>query len=810
MNLSRCSPRKNPQDPKKASWIHKMAGSGRIAGVVQLELGLLYKVFEVEFFGGTDAVGENPNQTIEDASEIKEAMGRILSADAGLVETYQATQDRFARDVLRVVVSALPALVEAHRKSVQTVAFVFGEAFPTEPFLHVFNSLVLLFELDHVQPTDPAAPELLGILASASTETTDSITVGELLLAQIAESFDYVLREVVLGGGEAAFSGTAGRLTCQAMWRVLCQCLNCSALSGSMFLELCGHEPRFPVAVARLLLNMEPCIARSVAELWVAKENLKGADAVAKKRQTRVAEETGALHDLYEFKRRLSMAFVEEELLDKMLRVSEVLFHEAYAESDDEEANLMGYQSFGEVMSSPTPNAKAQANANTYQSEKLRLRSEEFRVVFSCLCRCAREMCDMLTDPRYVLWATAKHKTFFKRLKRHLRLYGKHVVDFVHEKLFFSGKVVSPWDKLFPEMLDALLALKLLDPRIVMEGSLLPEDLLVQDRGPLHSNTPRYWSFHHFAGEVQPAAHARLVLLTIPLEDDTGANATEEQQAMHQQYLYETFFAPVANCSANPHAFWRVVIPWLSRFYVYRKKQDVAEYWSEQHAATAQFDEFLFDAADSDQHAGGAPAAARAEQLAGDAYDVHTRQTDDEPVSSPQRMVHSSEDFPPPGLEFYETQQRYRDDPALLLEASTAVVAIDEQTHVGAVLSSIANDTAGAGKSDVSAPDENKQPNLLQNVGNSSLSMMDPDAIPPHWRCHIDGRIMTNPVRFLSPSTGELFFYELATLQAWAAASGDVCPITGEAFTGDSLQRDGALEEEIRAGLAGHSVQNPG
>ncbi|CAD7925402.1 unnamed protein product [Amoebophrya sp. A25] len=53
----------------------------------------------------------------------------------------------------------------------------------------------------------------------------------------------------------------------------------------------------------------------------------------------------------------------------------------------------------------------------------------------------------------------------------------------------------------------------------------------------------------------------------------------------------------------------------------------------------------------------------------------------------------------------------------------------------------------------------------------------------------IDGKLMTQPVRFVAPSTGQVYYYELAPLQAWAAVR--------EAFTPDSVQRDGELDSQL-------------
>ncbi|CAD7925400.1 unnamed protein product, partial [Amoebophrya sp. A25] len=372
----------------------------------------------------------------------------------------------------------LPLLVNAHRDGQSGIDFVFDDegSFPTLPFLHVFNAFVLVFGLEGaVSPTESAL-EALHFLSSSPTNflrvgvsqelaASPTATVGEFLLECVSASFDYVLKEVCLFSPHS----NVNRLVCQAMWRTLCICLDTAAINGEIFLELCNNDCRFPVAIARMVVRLEPCIARPLSELWIAKYNLRAADAVALKAKTRAADETGALHDLFEFKRRLAMAFVDEEMLDKMLRCAETLFEEAFVgESDDElvggGANSLGFMNLEELGSGAAA-SKAMLTAR---------RTEEFRVLLSCLCRCISEMGGILTDPRYVVWATSKHRKFFERLKRHLILQGGSIADFAHEKLYCSEKI-SAWDSVFTETLDALLALKLLHPETVMTGSLIQE-----------------------------------------------------------------------------------------------------------------------------------------------------------------------------------------------------------------------------------------------------------------------------------------------------------------------------------------------
>ncbi|CAD7955633.1 unnamed protein product [Amoebophrya sp. A120] len=71
-----------------------------------------------------------------------------------------------------------------------------------------------------------------------------------------------------------------------------------------------------------------------------------------------------------------------------------------------------------------------------------------------------------------------------------------------------------------------------------------------------------------------------------------------------------------------------------------------------------------------------------------------------------------------------------------------------------------------------------------------------PTRIPEEYRCGIDGTLMQTPVRFMC-SGGYFVNYELLNLQQWSAIKGDVCPVTGETFTADSLQIDESLKSEI-------------
>ncbi|CAD7923216.1 unnamed protein product [Amoebophrya sp. A25] len=78
-----------------------------------------------------------------------------------------------------------------------------------------------------------------------------------------------------------------------------------------------------------------------------------------------------------------------------------------------------------------------------------------------------------------------------------------------------------------------------------------------------------------------------------------------------------------------------------------------------------------------------------------------------------------------------------------------------------------------------------------------------PAVIPDEYRCAIDGSLMETPVCFTSATlsaTGvSIIRYELRNLQQWSQSHGDVCPVTGEAFSPETLQIDAALQGEIAA-----------
>lgn len=803
---------------------------------------------------------------------LQERFQRILALDPQVIETGHpnapinvAVARLFGCDVLAVGVAVLPLLVDGHRAGQESLSVLFDEddddAMPGSvlPFLHVFNAMLLTLQLPGgIAATEAfsreTTPELLGVLSSSSalplssgsggtgaaapavvdkdtadTGGEDPATVGETILEHVAEPFDYALKEVALGSsGGSSSSIVSNRLTCQAMWRVLCVCLHTNALPGSVFLELCNNDVRFPIAVAQLVLRMEPGIAKSIADLWIAKENLAAADAVAKKRQTRAADETGALHDVYEFKRRLSLAFVDEELLDKMLRVSEALFSEAYEEDlYEDEGDLMGMMTYEQTLG-------CGAAARAAKKAGPKLRSEEFRVVFGSLCRCITEMCAIVTDPRYAIWASARHRTFFGRLKRHLQLYGKSVADFVHVKVFFSGKL-SAWDAVFAETVDALLALKLLDPGIVMESALLPEDLFLESRSVLFSPTPRAWPVEvdRFALNVRfrpggdemtfipPSPqdlvlYAKLVLLSASVASDDlhvsdpdleqGLALAQQEQELHQQQLFEGVLQPAAAVVVFDDAgnnlleagqqeavlvpFWRAAVAWLGQFFAYRKKESAAAYWSGLQLGGVP--------------CGHAPGGAAEQHL------LNIALVDERPIEA----VHA-----PPGLSsgdnslaFYEQQQRYRAAPEQFVaeQGSPAAARPNRRAkppeHVGSLLAAEQDGLDHVNQQQGTAETNG---NGLKTKNNYALRAADADAVPEHWRCHIDGKLMAVPVRFVSPTDGSVHYYELATLQAWSAVHGDVCPITGEAFNANSLQRDTALEEEIRAATGVSSTSAP-
>merc|ERR1711861_48772 len=75
----------------------------------------------------------------------------------------------------------------------------------------------------------------------------------------------------------------------------------------------------------------------------------------------------------------------------------------------------------------------------------------------------------------------------------------------------------------------------------------------------------------------------------------------------------------------------------------------------------------------------------------------------------------------------------------------------------------------------------------------ASRSLID---APKEYRCEIDGKVMTHPLR--SPY-GNVF--EKKTLEKWVSSCGSVCPITGNNLRLEDCQVDQELKKKIIAFL---------
>ena len=105
--------------------------------------------------------------------------------------------------------------------------------------------------------------------------------------------------------------------------------------------------------------------------------------------------------------------------------------------------------------------------------------------------------------------------------------------------------------------------------------------------------------------------------------------------------------------------------------------------------------------------------------------------------------------------------------------------------------------TNAANQPNILGADHAPSPIKASNLAATHMSAAGFDDFPEHFRCGIDGKLMQNPVSFTSPTTGMVYRYELATLQAWAGTQGDVCPVSGEAFQPDSVVMDVGLRTEM-------------
>lgn len=75
----------------------------------------------------------------------------------------------------------------------------------------------------------------------------------------------------------------------------------------------------------------------------------------------------------------------------------------------------------------------------------------------------------------------------------------------------------------------------------------------------------------------------------------------------------------------------------------------------------------------------------------------------------------------------------------------------------------------------------------------ASRSLID---APPNYRCEIDGKVMTNPIR--TPYGNK---FEKKTLEKWIDSCGSVCPITSQPLRFDDCHYDKELKHEIVAWL---------
>lgn len=176
--------------------------------------------------------------------------------------------------------------------------------------LQIYGPVFTIFAIILTSCVDPRTPA--GVLFPEGAGTRASL--AEHLLTAIAEPYDFLLKEAAFTyddsddedsptlSPQAAVPGGGGdphtkldpskiaQLLLHAMWTTLTVCWQAVAestgtkshckLDGAAFLELCGNELFMPIALAKLLLPVEPLMARPLAELWVAAHNLEAVKAV--------------------------------------------------------------------------------------------------------------------------------------------------------------------------------------------------------------------------------------------------------------------------------------------------------------------------------------------------------------------------------------------------------------------------------------------------------------------------------------------------------------------------------------------------
>ncbi|CAD7942713.1 unnamed protein product [Amoebophrya sp. A120] len=663
----------------------------------------------------------------------------------------------FFGDLLQLTAHALTLFSRAHE--------VEG---PCAPFMHCFTITTVIFS-QFVDPRQSAV--LFGIPEEEST------SLGTYILATIGDHFDYCLREVVFSCGSDDSSTDEmihAKICCRVMWRTLCLCVGgAHKIDGETFLELCGNEVYFPVAFARVLIPCEADVAAPLMGLWSAAKNVNAANRIAAQQEgiTGVAvldedgkrklpnDESGDLADLYEYKKQIACAFVDDDIIPELCRA---LMEALYQWEQQPEVK----QWFLAVLGAPDLTNQLVPPPAVLLSSKTQECARSVLLLYTAACRCFSEIANVVLDAHYRAWAS-RYGNLVGRMKRHLTLHGKgflnHLVkphflphngagmnsdlDLKLRMLVMSARDLSSnmetasvgigesVKKLSVVLLDMLLALKDVNCEQIMG-----HEFLELVRSSL-AHTPPILST-----AADPAIYARIALLSLTpamytANTDEDGLLLEADTARLTQELFEHLDQVAqlrATCYQEP-AFWRGCKKYLMAWFESTNVGVAAEFW----------------------HTGLTVQGGPLHRLEG---------------QSAANMVDSHQTDLPMDSAYTDVLAQMHDSVGLFQQSNFITSAATGETP------------------DINTGEESMQG--LGGKGGGGGPRAHRGEVPEEFRCAIDGKLMQTPVRWLSPASGNVYVYELVTLQAWAEVQGDVCPVSGEAFTAEAPP---AVDEGLKA-----------
>ncbi|CAD7926452.1 unnamed protein product [Amoebophrya sp. A25] len=715
------------------------------------------------------------NQCVEHGASVLEPLS---SGQAVTDEGALAGQRLFFGDLLQVTAHALTQFSRAHE--------VEG---PVAPFMHSFTLSTVIFSqfVGAQEPVVAYIPPETFVAATEEQMYDPVASIGEHILGLIGDHFDYCLREVVFNCGSDDTSNDEvlhAKICCRVMWRTLALCLGgADKIDGEMFLELCGNEVYFPVAFARTLIPCESDIAVPLMALWSNTANVKAATRVAEQQSSTLAileeeggrqlpnDETGDLADVYEYKKQIACAFVDDDIIQELLR--------ALASALKQWESLPEVQQwFMAVLESPDLSQVLVPQPPVPLGYKAQELARSVLLLFAATCRCMSEIANVCLDPHYRVWA-GRYPSLIGRMQRHLTLHGKGFVTHLIKPHFAPHNAVGMNSDLDLKLrmlvlsrqthaakqdidrsvfrmscvcLDTLLALK-----HVNCDQVIGVDFLSLVANGLQNPAPVLSS----AADATVSAKAALLSMnpadyTVSMDAD-GASLEHDMERLTSELAEKVRLLALPRGLAENAAYWRTCKKYLQKALENGGAAGaIRDFWEGSVVANA------------------GPLMGGQNLAAADAQAVE-EQAGTDMLAGMGLFAAGTGEAPAAVLEDYNSQ---------------GVNAGEQLVANGVVDPSLllADD----------APSAEVVGQLSGVGGNKGHSQRPREAIPEEFRCAIDGKFLQTPIRWTSPTTGISYVYELATLQAWAAVQGDICPVTGEAFTPDNPP---AVDEALTARL---------